>query len=467
MNGEHTVRRQTIDLRMLGLATMLVAAPLAGQEPAPAPAPAPMPAMPVAPATPAWAPTVATTINQSRRGWYGISLTCGDCFVQRGPGRVAYVQRPAINWVESGSPAYMAGLRSGDTLVSVDGLQLTTPEGFERFANALSGTPVRVGIRRGGQDQVFTVTPGVSPSVVSAQDYYNERLRIAQRNGLSALRNAFRSPLGSLGLGIQCEQCSVSSGRRAQSWSFRQAPAIITVDVDGPAHRALLRRGDTLTAIDGVDLTTPQGGRAFASIEPGQRVTLTYRRGGAERRATLVAVAQPDATAEEIAAFEEYRRMRDSSLATYRESMTASVARMQTEARDLERMLRELESNRGAMDSSQRRLASLDSLIRTMRSVERSRTSGDQFGYVYAYPPTGATPMVTAIAPMAGGFGVAGGVRGAVYPLRYSGRLKDLANIEVRALGAPTISEVGDSLIVVTAGGVEVKVALRQAGARR
>jgi len=456
-------------MRTLGAVTMLLAAPLAAQDPtpAPAPAPAPMPAIPAQPATPtpAWAPSVATTISTNRRGWYGISLTCGDCFVQRGPGRVAYVQRPAINWVESGSPAYQAGLRAGDTLVSVDGLLLTTPEGFERFANALSGTPVRVGIRRGGQDQVFTVTPGTNPSVTSAQDYYNERLRIAQRNGLSALRNAFRSPLGSLGLGIQCEQCSVSSGRRAQSWTFRQPPAIITVDVDGPAHRALLRRGDTLTAIDGVDLTTPQGGRAFATIEPGQRVTLTYRRAGVERRAVLVAVPQPDATAEEIASFEEYRRMRDSSVATYREAMTASVARMQAETRDLERMLRELDANRGAMDSSQRRLLAIDSLVRAMRTIERSRASGDAFGYLYASPPTPPTPSVYVTSPMAGALT---GVRGGVYPLRYSGRLKDLANVEVRALGAPTISEVGDSLIVVTAGGVEVKVALRPAaGARR
>jgi hypothetical protein len=67
------------------------------------------------------------------------------------------------------------------------------------------------------------------------------------------------------------------------------------------------------------------------------------------------------------------------------------------------------------------------------------------------------------------GSGVGVGVgRGVVYPLRYSGRLKDLANVEVRSLGAPTISEIGDSLVVVTAGGVEVKVALRPVpGARR
>jgi hypothetical protein len=462
-------------MRTLGFGTILIAAPLAAQEPTPAPAPAPAapsPPVPAAVPTPAWAP-VATTVSVNRRGWFGISLSCGDCFVQRGAGRVAYAQRPAINWVESGSPAYQAGLRAGDTLVSVDGLQLTTPEGFERFANALSGTAVRVGIRRGGQDREVSIVPGPNPSVVSAQDYYNERLRMAQRNGFTALRNAFRSPLGSLGLGVQCSRCSVSSGRRAQAWSFHEPPVIITVDVDGPAHRALLRRGDTLTAMDGVDLTTPQGGRAFGSIEPGQRVTLSYRRAGTERRAALVAVAQPDASAEELTAFEEYRRARDSSVATYREQMTTSVARLQAETRDLERMLRELESNRGAMDSSQRRLASLDSLVRVMRNIERSRAygSGNSEGFSYAYvtPPTPPTGPVYATAPMAAAIagGIAGGVRGGVYPLRYSGRLKDLANVEVRALGAPTISEVGDSLIVVTANGVEVKVALRAAAGRR
>jgi len=406
--------------------------------------------------SPAWAPAAQ---SGSRRGWFGIQLSCDDCFIQRGPGRVAYAQRPAINWVDSNSPAYNAGLRSGDTLVTVNGMAITTPEGFDQFVNATPGVAIRFGLRRSGQEREVTVIPGNNTSMTTPADYYNQRLRTAQRNGLQALRNAFRSPIGWLGMGVECEQCSASAVSRRGSWTFRQWPTVWTVDVDGPAHRALLRRGDTLSAIDGIDLMTPEGGRAFAQVEPGQRVVMTYRRAGVERRATLTAVARPDASREELAAFDEYKRYRDSTLAVYREMMTANLVRLNAETRELERAVRELESNRGAMDSSQRRLAALDSLVRHMRGVERQRNS-DGFGG-YAFP----SPVATTVSPMA----ISGQTLrpGVTYPLRYSGRLKDVVNVEVRGLGAPSVNEVGDSLIVVTAGGAEVKVALRAAGVRR
>src|SRR3954471_11344071 len=98
---------------------------LSAQEPAPAPAPVatPAPALPAAPA--AWAPM---SPQQVRRGWFGISLSCEDCFVQRGPGKVAYLQPPAIVSVESNSPAWQAGMRNGDTLITVDGQPITRPE---------------------------------------------------------------------------------------------------------------------------------------------------------------------------------------------------------------------------------------------------------------------------------------------------------------------------------------------------
>lgn len=472
MNGEK--KRLMKTMRILGVAALCAASPLAAQDPTPPtppvpaqPAPAPMPAPASTPVVaPSWAPVASTPFQ--RRGWFGIQLSCEDCFIQRAPGRVAYTQRPAISWVDGNGPAYNAGLRSGDTLASVNGASITTPEGFEQFVNATPGTAIRFGVRRNGQEREVTVTPGANSSMTTAADYYNQRLRTAQRNGLQALRNAFRSPIGWLGLGIQCEQCSVSTLTRRQSWRFNEPPAIVTVDVDGPAHRALLRRGDTLTAIDGIDLTSPEGGRAFAQVEPGQRVTLTYKRAGVERRANLVAVARPDASREEIAAFDEYKRYRDSSVAIYRDMMTTNVARLRAETTDLERMLRELDANRGAMDSSQRRLATLDSLVRAMRTVERARLSNSGDAYTYIMPPNAPMAMtMTVPLPAVVSGQVATTIRGGLLPLRYSGRLKDLANIEVRSLAPANVNEVGDSLIVVTVSGVEVKVALRAAAVRR
>lgn len=418
------------------------------------------------------APAAATTPQAiQRRGWFGISLSCGDCFIQRGAGRVAYVQRPQIDWVESRSPAYDAGLRSGDTLVAVNGAAITTPEGFEQFANAVSGTSVRLTVRRAGQERDVNVTPIDSPSNAAAQttaEFYNRFARVAATRGLQALRNAFRSPLGWLGMGLECEQCSVTGLRsRYSSITFRAAPAILTVDVDGPAHRAGLRRGDTLTTIDGIDLTTNEGGRAFAAVEPGQHVTLGVRRGGAERHVALIAVARPDATPEELAAYDEYKRARDSSDAYYRQTLTTSVAQAQAQLRLLEATLRDMDASRSSADSTRRQLQSIDSLMRVLRLLERRKYNMSGFDFAFAYPnvsvnvnPMPAMPPMAPMAPMGPtgiGVGVGGGV---VAPLRYSGRLGTV-NIEGRSYGPISTQELGDSVVVVNTGGAQIRIYTR------
>ena len=433
----------------------------AQQEPPPAPrAPeTPQPPQPAQAPMPAW----AAQQQAPRRGWFGIQLACDDCFITRSPGRVAYSVRPRVSWVEDNSPAYNAGLRAGDTIVTVDGFEITTPDGFERFANALPGQPVRLGVRKAGAEREVTVTPSANSSSATIADFYNTRLRTAQRMGVRALQQGFRSPMGWLGLSIECEQCTVSSSSRRQNWVFRQPAAVKMVDVDGPANRAGLRRGDTLVAIDGVELTTPEGGRAFASVEPNQRVTLTVRRDGRERRVPVVAVTNPDATREEVAMFEEYKRSRDSSDALYREAVTAYVQRAQLEMRELERQMLTMDPSRVAIDSSRRRLAVIDSLLRALRAAERQR---NELGFSYVNvnanrtPPSGMTPM-----PMAVTIPSPRAYAGGVYPLRYSDRLGEV-NVEARSAGAVNVNQVGDSLLVLTGAGFEMKVQLRPQGRR-
>lgn len=406
-----------------------------------------------------------------RRGWFGINLSCEECYVQRGPGRVAWVTAPAVVTVESGSPAYIAGLRNGDTIVAVEGHAVTTPEAFERFARARPNEPIRLTVRRSGNERDVTVIPSERASAATIRDYYNQRLRIAQNRGVSALRAAFRSPLGWLGMGLECEQCSVADFGLRRSWRFRAPPAVTAIDVDGPAHRAGLRRGDTLLAIDGNDITTAQGGRAFAEIEPGQRVTLTVRRAGREQRLQLVAVARPDASREELRVFEEYRRMRDSVEALYRAVHAEAVARAQADMREAERLLREAALGRAQLDSSRRRISAIDSVLRSLLR-ERSRLIGESavFQGVYEAPP--ALEPVAPVAPVPDVHPVPApvppaamalpGRPGVAYPLRYSGRVGNV-NVEVRAPAGVNAQEVGDSVIVVLApGGVEVRIRRRR-----
>jgi hypothetical protein len=66
--------------------------------------------------------------------------------------------------VDRGSPADRAGLRTGDTLVTINGQALTSAPGGRAFANLVPGVAVRLVYRRGGREHTITVRPEEPPS---------------------------------------------------------------------------------------------------------------------------------------------------------------------------------------------------------------------------------------------------------------------------------------------------------------
>jgi S1-C subfamily serine protease len=97
-------------------------------------------------------------------------------------------------------------------------------------------------------------------------------------------------PQGDLGIsGLDCRgECTLTMNERGeeQAWSFTVEPRINGINRDGPAQ-GKLRRGDVLVAIDGVPITTRDGGVRYANVEPGQEVELMVRREGDLRRVTI------------------------------------------------------------------------------------------------------------------------------------------------------------------------------------
>ena len=84
-----------------------------------------------------------------------------------------------------------------------------------------------------------------------------------------------------LGFGISCSDCgSQQLSDRTIAWFFSAPPVVVGFDASGPAARAGLRAGDVLTHLDGVSLTTPEGGQRFGQVAPGQPLEWTYTRGG-------------------------------------------------------------------------------------------------------------------------------------------------------------------------------------------
>ena len=158
--------------------------------------------------------------------------------------------RPVVGDVTAGSVAARAGLRSGDTIRSLNAVPMSGQrEVVFGLLDAMSA--------RG--EAVLTVR-GEDGSVRDA------RLNVAdpaQRRRLTEPAELFK------GLGFQ--------------FAIPHIPAVLgTVSPDGPADRAGLKPGDQILAVDGVAVKDFRELSERISARPGQAVSISYRRGGAE-----------------------------------------------------------------------------------------------------------------------------------------------------------------------------------------
>jgi hypothetical protein len=260
---------------------------------------------------------------------------------------------PVVSSLTPGGPA-SGKLREGDVIVAINGLLITTQAAGDKVASLRQGEDVVLTIRRNGRVQEIEIEadedcaepatpaviagPPVQPVPPSRTTPRPSRTPRSARPPITAVTPAPMAPptppappSSWFGFGITCHNCEHaqqngaaierkeaelrallrSSDRdlprtaelrqqidelrdQGSVWKFSEYPAVYSVDKDSPAEEAGLRRGDVLTKIDGIDLLTDEGGRRFASAEPGQTVTWTYRRGGAVRTAEVTAAEVPD-----------------------------------------------------------------------------------------------------------------------------------------------------------------------------
>lgn len=82
--------------------------------------------------------------------------------------------------------------------------------------------------------------------------------------------------------------CSVNLRTdRGYTHKFSTEPKIKGLEKGGPSW-GRLQNGDVLVAIDGVPITSREGGRRLANLVPGRPVELRVRRGGREMDVTVV-----------------------------------------------------------------------------------------------------------------------------------------------------------------------------------
>ena len=276
----------------------------------------------------------------------GVPIRSGEA----GKFRWEFSVEPTLWRIDSTGPGAQK-LRNGDVLVAVNGYTVTSDRGSRQLGDLQAGVPVKLFIRRDDRTLEVAITPAwtcegvvvsagpsdVPPTVaiglqnlrlalrVRETAKVHETLRVRETvqvrdtlrardtlqvqgdsvtmRGLSTLRlgsdsikarwilSALRDrrASGTLGLGIRCSYCSFRYPSRDSSavWEFSEHPEVISVEDGGAADEAGLEVGDVLTHVDGLDLTTSEGGERWGTLRAGDTVEIRYRRGSASRTTTL------------------------------------------------------------------------------------------------------------------------------------------------------------------------------------
>jgi hypothetical protein len=342
-------------------------------------------------------------------GDLAVDFDCQDCEVSyrasSGTWRWRFRSEPSIKHVSAAGPS-RGKLQSGDVLVSIDGQLITTRSGGARLAALEPGEPVTVSIRRNGREVTTEITPtaacptdvgvavGVMPPMppmppsppVAVSVPEPARPPLATGAGVTGVLAPLPPTLSGtrawFGFGLSCSDCKYypvrheeiaaaeaqlqaksprrdadpddvralyreleSYRREGSRWDFSENPRVFSVDDDGPADRAGLRRGDILTHIDGLALVSDEGGKRLGQVKSGDEAEFVYRRGTTIGTATLTATSARMGRG--LAAERTYVRSQallERSLSrierTTDPAVRAEIARLQAQLREAERVQR-------------------------------------------------------------------------------------------------------------------------------
>jgi C-terminal processing protease CtpA/Prc len=231
---------------------------------------------------------------------------------------------PEILEIERDGPSY-GKLRSGDVIVAIEDLLITTRRAGIRFANLVAGEPITLDVRRRGRTRTVTIVPKSVPEptvpielTLHRSDLTNTVTIVPQITALPELARSIEElsrqaaevgeAVGSIGLPAAPEfpsfpefnidfnemapggwigfGLSFGGSIRHQDtdkpaeWRFDEPPSIQSIQPGSPADEAGLQVGDVLLEIDGESLDSRKGGDRFSYMEPGQTIEWKVQRGG-------------------------------------------------------------------------------------------------------------------------------------------------------------------------------------------
>lgn len=267
----------------------------------------------------------------------GVRLDCRNCDINitRYGRDVSFGTEPRVVSVRDGGPAE-GRIRRGDYLVAIGGSPITSDAASRRIYELRAGRAVELTVRRNDRMENVSVVPverchdEMFPPPIPPAPPAPPRAPVPPRPPRAPHAPTPPTPptpvapvapvapvppmppvpptppappvpptppqlsRAYFGFSISCEQCEMVTRNGQWRFTFRSPPELSSVEPGTPADRAGFERGDRLTHIDGMELTSTQGARRFANVEPGETVTFTYRRGSAVRTARAVAARRPE-----------------------------------------------------------------------------------------------------------------------------------------------------------------------------
>jgi S1-C subfamily serine protease len=215
---------------------------------------------------------------------FGFGHACANCVIDmRAPVWITFKLPPGVQAIRTGGPAFGI-LAENDTLLAIDGMDITSQNGSERYSTASPGDSVEFSFRRKGSVLTTTIVagtkcgPGILPPKPTREVMYRDIVRSdsnARRGWIGVALVADISPESVAALAISRQP-------------FPTIPLVGAVAPGSPAATAGLEAGDRLIAVNGASLLTTVGAAYFRNTVPGVAISVTYVRRGKEYTTTVV-----------------------------------------------------------------------------------------------------------------------------------------------------------------------------------
>ncbi len=397
-------------------------------------------------------------------GFIGISgIDCNCTIGSPDPDKWAFRTEPRITSLEMDSRAGSI-LRTGDVITHVNGHLITTREGARALATIKPGQAVVLTIRRNGEILKFALTaetacpgdahlgiyapggPSGSPPRASAprttppppRAEYTPSPRGRVATAVAPVARVARAR-ASFGMGLMCSgncQIRVENGGALH---FSEPPEVYSVERGSGADKAGIRRGDLITHVNGLSITSREGGRVFGTAKPGTKLGFTIRRDGNSRTFSLTAendapTPLPDLTKSSEALDRAQKSLRElqleqqKQLVQIQDELRRSRAAEENRLRQLQReFLKQEEEHRRKLNELSAELARADSRMRSALADS-----------------TRSCSVVSTSTRQGSG------------TLRYTGMIGD-SEVEVRGPNPVTVTETANE-VTITTGQTQVKV---------